>query len=98
MKSLTLENITRVCGGVYHGSADCLQKEVESIVTDSRKTEPGCLFVPIVGERVDSHKFSPQVMEAGALATLSERVLDDAEFPYILVESSLQAIKEIAEF
>ena len=98
MKSLTLENITRVCGGVYHGSADCLQKEVESIVTDSRKTEPGCLFVPIVGERVDAHKFIPQVMEAGALATLSERVLDDAEFPYILVESSLQAIKDIAEF
>ena len=98
MKSLTLENITRVCGGVYHGSADCLQKEAESIVTDSRKAAPGCLFVPIVGERVDAHTFIPQVMEAGALATLSERVLDDADFPYILVESSLQAIKDIAEF
>ena len=31
---------------------------------------------PIVGERVDAHKFIPQVMKAGALATLSERVLD----------------------
>ena len=37
-------------------------------------------------------------MEAGALATLSERVLDNADFPYIVVESSLQAVKDIAEF
>ena len=37
-------------------------------------------------------------MEAGALATLSERVLDNADFPYIAVESSLQAVKDIAEF
>lgn len=50
------------------------------------------------GERVDAHKFIPQVMEAGALATLSERVLDNADFPYIAVESSLQAVKDIAEF
>lgn len=98
MKSLTLENITRVCGGVYHGSSSLLEKEVSSITTDSRKVEEGSLFVPIVGERVDAHKFIPQVMEAGALATLSERVLDDAEYPYILVESSLQAVKDIAEF
>ena len=54
--------------------------------------------MPIVGERVDAHKFIPQVMEAGALATLSERVLENADFPYIVVESSLQAVKDIAEF
>ena len=71
MKNLTLENIARVCGGTYYGPADKLQEEVMSVITDSRKAEEGCLFVPIVGERVDAHKFIPQVMEAGALATLS---------------------------
>ena len=35
---------------------------------------------------------------AWTLATLSERVLDNADFPYIAVESSLQAVKDIAEF
>ena len=85
MKSLTLENITRVCGGVYHGSSSLLEKEVSSVTTDSRKVEADSLFVPIVGERVDAHKFIPQVMEAGALATLSEKVLEDAPYPYILV-------------
>lgn len=98
MKNLTLENITQCCHGVYFGTADQMYKEVVSITTDSRQAEPGCLFVPIVGERVDAHKFIPQVMEAGSLATLSERVIEDAQFPYILVESSLQAVKDIAEF
>ena len=65
MKNLTLENITKVCGGVYFGPADKLDQEVSSITTDSRKIEAGSLFVPIVGERVDAHKFIPQVMEAG---------------------------------
>lgn len=98
MKNLTLENITTVCSGVYYGAADTMYKEVNAITTDSRKVEEGCLFVPIVGERVDAHRFIPDVMEKGALATLSERVLDDAEHPYILVESTLQAVKDIAEF
>ena len=73
MKNLTLENIARVCNGVYVGPSESLYKEVTAITTDSRKVEMGGLFVPIVGERVDAHKFIPQVMEAGALATLSER-------------------------
>lgn len=87
-----------MCSGVYFGPADKLEQEVSSITTDSRKAEPGTLFVPIVGERVDAHKFIPQVMEAGALCTLSEKVLENADFPYIKVESSLQAVKVIAEF
>ena len=98
MKNLTLENITKVCGGTYHGPQEKLQEEVTAITTDSRKVEKGGLFVPVVGERVDAHRFIPQVMEAGALATLSERVLEGADHPYIQVESSLQAVKDIAEF
>lgn len=98
MKNLTLENITRVCSGVYFGSADAMSREITSITTDSRNVEEGCLFVPIVGERVDAHKFIPDVMAKGALVTLSERNLENADFPYILVESTLQAVKDIAEF
>ena len=39
MKNLTLENITKVCGGVYFGPADKLDQEVSSITTDSRKIQ-----------------------------------------------------------
>ena len=98
MKNLTLRNITEVCQGIYHGPEKMLDKEVTAITTDSRKIEQDCLFVPIVGERVDAHKFIPDVMTKGALATLSERELPEAEYPYIQIKSSLQAIKDIAEF
>ena len=98
MKNLTLSNITRVTGGTYHGPEEILNKEVTSITTDSRTTEPGCLFVAIVGERVDAHKYIPQVMKNGALASVSEKELPDADFPYIKVESSLKAVKDIARF
>ena len=98
MKNLTLENITKICNGIYHGPQEKLQEEVTAITTDSRKVEKGGLFVPVVGERVDAHRFIPQVMEAGALATLSERTLEGVDHPYIQVVSSLQAVKDIAEF
>ena len=39
-----------------------------SVITDNRKTEEGCLFVHLLGERVDAHKFI-QVMEAGTGST-----------------------------
>ena len=44
---------------------------VTNVVTDSRKAGKGSLFVPIVGERVDAHRFIPQVMQAGAGGTFS---------------------------
>ena len=98
MKNLTLRNLTEVCSGIYHGPETALDQEVTAITTDSRKIEKDCLFVPIVGERVDAHKFIPDVMAKGALSTLSERELPEAEYPFIQVKSSLQAVKDIAEF
>lgn len=98
MKNLTLKNITSACQGTYFGPAEKLSAEISSVTTDSRTVENGCLFVPIVGERVDAHKFIPSVMEKGALVTLSEKILENADFPYIKVGSTLQAVKDLAEF
>ena len=36
MKNLTLENITKACGGSYHGDTSKLSMEVEGVVIDSR--------------------------------------------------------------
>ena len=97
MKNLTLKNMAEVCSGTLYAPEAAALTEVTSITSDSRTVESGSLFVAIKGERVDGHKFIPNVMEAGALAVLSEQTLD-LDIPYILVESSLQAVKEIAEF
>ena len=66
MKNLTLRNLTKVCNGIWHGDDALLDQEISAITTDSRKIEKGCLFVPIVGERVDAHRFIPDVMRKGS--------------------------------
>lgn len=96
MKYMSLREITAACGGTYFGDEASLSIEVTGVAIDSRKIEEGYLFIPIKGARVDGHDFITQVMEKGALCTLSERELTDASFPYILVESSEQAMKDIA--
>ena len=63
MKNMTLANIAAACGGTYHGNEEDQNKEVLSITTDSRKAEPGCLFIAIRGERVDGHDFVDSVFE-----------------------------------
>lgn len=97
MKNMTLKEITAACGGTYFGDAASAQKEVSSVVIDSRKIEKDSLFVAIRGARVDGHSFIPQTIEAGALCALSEENLGNTDFPYILVDSCTQALKDLAE-
>ena len=74
MKNLTLRNLTEVCNGIWHGDDALLDREISAITTDSRKIEKDCLFVPIVGERVDAHRFIPDVMAKGCTCdTFRER-------------------------
>lgn len=98
MKNLTLEHIAAACSGCYIGAKENKSMCVSDITTDSRKVTHGCLFVPIKGARADGHDYIGQVMEAGALSVLSEKDLGEVDFPYILVKSSLQAVKDIAEY
>lgn len=97
MKHMSLQEITTACGGQYFGSEELLFLEVSGVAIDSRKVEAGYLFIPIKGARVDGHDFIPQVMEKGALCTLSERILENCTHSYILVDSCEQALKDLAE-
>ena len=98
MKNMSLIHMADACGGVYYGEESKKNIEVSSITTDSRKVEEGCLFIAIKGERVDGHSFIPAVFEKGALCVLSEQKLENPQGPYILVESSLIAIKKLAQY
>ena len=97
MKHMSLKEIATACGGTYFGNEASLSLEVTGVAIDSRKVEEGYLFIPIKGTRVDGHDFIPQVMEKGALCTLSEKELTDASHPYILVDSCQDAMKAIAQ-
>lgn len=98
MKNMTLANIAAACDGTYIGSEEAKNIEIKGAVIDSRQVEEGFLFIPIKGEKVDGHKFIPNVFEQGAAAVLSEMELENPAGPYILVESTPIALKAIAEF
>lgn len=113
MKHMSLQNITEACKGTLYLSgrptevcsvalsdedSALVSTEITGVAIDSRKTLPGYLFVPIRGTKVDGHTFIPQVMEKGALATLSEDELGNVSYPYIKVDSCEQALKDLAAF
>lgn len=97
MRAMSLKEITSACGGCYYGDVAKLEQQVVSVTIDSRKAEEGCLFIPIKGARVDGHTFIGQVMEKGALCTLTEQPLGEVSYPYIVVKSCEQALKDLAE-
>ena len=93
MKNLTFANIAKACEGTYIGDETQLDTTITGAVIDSRQVKEGYLFIPIKGERVDGHRFIPTVFEQGAAIVLSEHELTDPAGPYVLVESTTDAMK-----
>ena len=98
MNEMSLAQIAAACCGTYIGAEAEKTVSVTGVVIDSRQVEPGNLYIPIRGERVDGHKFISDVFAKGAAAVLSEEKLKQPAGPYILVDSSEQALKDIAEY
>lgn len=94
---MTIANIAKACQGVIHGE---ITKEIEArgVVIDSRKIEQDFVFIATKGERVDGHKFIPQVFQQGALAVICEQLPEVITGICIVVEDSFQALKDVAEF
>lgn len=92
----TLSQIAAMCGGaVTNPSAERIR--IQGIVTDSRKIRPGCLFVPLAGERFDGHEFAADCLAAGAAAVLWARDKGEAPGPAVLVEDTLLALQQLAK-
>ena len=80
---------------------------VSSVVIDSRLAEPQGVFIATVGERVDGHKFIPGTFARGAVLAVTQKSPEQVEAEhgckasewgsYVLVEDTLQALKDIAE-
>ena len=96
MKHMTLKEITFACDGIYYGDPSFYHKSVSSVVRDDRDVQKDSLFVALRGTRVDGHTIIPKAIKAGALCALSEEMLEEATFPYILVPCCITALKDLA--
>ena len=68
-----------------------LETEITVICYDSRKAEPGCLFVAVTGFAADGNRFIPMALERGAAAVVTAKK-PEQDIPYILVESDRLAL------
>ena len=98
MKNMTLKNIAEACQGQLFCREDMEQFEIKGAVLDSRLVEEGYLFFATKGERVDGHSFIAQVAKKKAACVVCEKAPENVDIPYILVEDSFVALKQVATF
>ena len=97
MKDMTLDAMAKACRGQLCGANTMQFLNARGIVIDSRMVQDDYVFVAIKGERTDGHRYIEQVFADGALAVVTEQPLTISK-PYILVDSTRQALKDLAAF
>ena len=90
MKLRAAETAEAVNGNIIYGDADTL---ICNITTDSNKMKGEDLFVPIIGARVDAHKFIVNAAKAGATAAFTAYDTDKlAELSGLSAEGFTEAL------
>lgn len=97
MQPMTVQEIAAAVGGVWRNPrADA--PAVSAVSTDSRKIQPGCLFLPWVGEKFDGHDFIEGALASGAAGCICARLpaaLRPDKF-YIEVPDTRLALRALA--
>lgn len=71
--------------------------DIHAVVTDSRKVEPGCVFVCFPGERVDGHTFAAGAYRNGAAYIIANHPVDGVpEDRTVIVPDSARAMIRMA--
>ena len=97
MEQMTVKEIVEATGGVLL----CGDERIPliHISIDSQNIQGGELFVPLVGEKVDAHKYISQALAAGAAAVLtSEHDRMEDERPWIRVKDTKKALQAIGSY
>lgn len=69
---------------------------ITGIAIDSRKVQPGDIFIAVPGGSADGHQFIPAAIEKGAVAIVGEQDLTSLTVPYIRVENTRRAVTYLA--
>ena len=67
--------------------------QASGVEMDSRDVRPGDLFIALKGEAMDGHRFLDMAFAKGAVAAITDRVVD---FPHVLVSDTTEALHDLA--
>ncbi len=65
---------------------------VTGITFDSRKVQPGFIFVPLTGVNQDGHAYIPDALKRGAVVVVGSQEGVHLPVPYLIVEDTRQAL------
>ncbi len=96
MENITVKDIVEVTGGkLLCGDENKIIKEFS---IDSREGNEDSIFVPIIGERVDAHRFIDSALEKNGASFTSEHEKASGEKPWIRVEDTVEAMQKVGTF
>lgn len=99
MKGITIKDIVSVTGGVLLCGDE--NKEIKEFSIDSRQGNMDSIFVPIIGERVDAHRFIESALAInGATFTMEhdEPIAGFEDIPWIRVEDTVKAMQQVGTY
>lgn len=80
-------------------SDETLSWMATGVSIDTRTLKPGDLYIAIQGDTHDGHDFVAEAFKKGAVAAIvNHRVIQDIEFPQIIVEDTLKALSMLGAF
>ena len=91
LKALTLSEVAEALGGRLLGA----NAQFSAVSTDSRKIEPGQLFIALTGPNFDGHDYLHDVAASGATAALVERSIADVALPQLQVADTRIALGQL---
>lgn len=98
MIPMTVKELLEATGGRLMGGSQDVNKEFTGVKTDNRECTAGDLFIAIVGEKNDAHRFIPGALEKGAAGCLISREPEsyEADRFYVLVKDTTLALGDLA--
>jgi UDP-N-acetylmuramoyl-tripeptide--D-alanyl-D-alanine ligase len=85
--------LAKACGAQVRGPT----QQFTSVSTDTRTLQPGALYVALLGDNFDGHRFIAQAIAAGAVGVLvSQPVESNTEVTVMHVADTLVALQQMA--
>ncbi|MBU1070215.1 UDP-N-acetylmuramoyl-L-alanyl-D-glutamate--2,6-diaminopimelate ligase [Myxococcota bacterium] len=82
-----LEQNALTCQGLTPGQLERLRTQsVRGVTADSRKVEPGFVFLALRGTTSDGHDFLPLAREKGAALALVDHTVEGVDLPQLVVD------------
>ena len=104
---MTVEELVQATGGSCPGNY-APDSGCSSVVTDSRFVQKGSLFIPLIGENQDGHRFIPEALDSGARivfvdaahgegsASMFSQLAGQHGAAVIMVQNTLKALQDTA--